>query len=89
MSLLGNSVNRGKRKGRSPGTYLGLPATVEATRVVTSSSVICSTSFLVAILVAKESSLYLLLLLLLLWPLFLREQSLLSQNKAYDQVLCR
>jgi hypothetical protein len=88
MSLLGNSVNRGKRKGRSPGTYLGLPATVEATRVVTSSSVICSTSFLVAILVAKESSLYL-LLLLLLWPLFLREQSLLSQNKAYDQVLCR
>src|SRR5215217_2963109 len=75
MSLLGSSVNRGKRKGRSPGTtYLGLPATVEATRVVASSSVICSTYFLVAILVAKESSSYLLLLLLLLWPLFLREQ---------------
>ena len=37
-TLLGSSVNRGKRKGRSPGTYLGLPATVEATRVVTSPS---------------------------------------------------
>src|SRR5215217_7684401 len=35
MSLLGSSVNRGKGKGRSPcTTYLGLPATVEATRVV-------------------------------------------------------
>ena len=40
MSLLCSSVNRGKRKGGSPGTYLGLPATVEATRVVASSSVI-------------------------------------------------
>src|SRR5215203_1862173 len=74
MSLLGSSVNRGKRKGRSPGTtYLGLPATVEATRVVASSSVICSTNFLVA----KESSSYL-SLLLLLWPLFLREQDVVN-----------
>src|SRR5215211_1509322 len=81
MRLLGSSVNRGKRKGRSPGTtYLGLPATVEATRVVTSSSVICSTIFLVAILVAKESSSYLLLLLLLLWPLFLREQDVVDRD---------
>src|SRR5215218_2058190 len=79
MRLLGSSVNRGKRKGRSPGTtYLGLPATVEATRVVASSSVICSTIFLVAILVAKESSSYL-LLLLLLWPLFLREQDVVDR----------
>jgi hypothetical protein len=80
MSLLGSSVNRGKRKGRSPcTTYLGLLATVEATRVVTSSSVICSTYFLVAILVAKESSSYL-SLLLLLWPLFLREQDVVNRD---------
>src|SRR5215216_957461 len=79
MSLLGSSVNRGKGKGRSPGTYLGLPATVEATRVVASSSVICSTYFLVAILVANESSSYL-LLLLLLWPLFLREQDVVDRD---------
>src|SRR5215208_7480645 len=79
MSLLGSSVNRGKRKGRSPcTTYLGLPATVEATRVVASSSVICSTYFLVAILVANESSSYL-SLLLLLWPLFLREQDVVDR----------
>src|SRR5215204_5759974 len=77
--LLGSSVNRGKRKGRSPcTTYLGLPATVEATRVVASSSVICSTYFLVAILVANESSSYL-SLLLLLWPLFLREQDVVDR----------
>src|SRR5215213_5797189 len=77
MSLLGSSVNRGKRKGRSPGTtYLGLPATVEATRVVTSSSVICSSYFLVR----KESSSYLSLLLLLLWPLFLREQDVVNRD---------
>src|SRR5215218_4259775 len=76
MSLLGSSVNRGKRKGRSPGTtYLGLPATVEATRIVTSSSVICSTYFLVR----KESSSYL-SLLLLLWPLFLREQDVVNRD---------
>src|SRR5215210_188341 len=75
MSLLGSSVNRGKRKGRSPGTYLGLPTTVEATRVVTSSSVICSTNFLVR----KESSSYL-SLLLLLWPLFLREQDIVDRD---------
>src|SRR5215217_1995769 len=76
MSLLGSSVNRGKGKGRSPGTtYLGLPATVEATRVMTSSSVICSTNFLVA----KESSSYL-SLLLLLWPLFLREQDVVDRD---------
>src|SRR5215218_6313164 len=82
MSLLGSSVNRGKRKGRSPcTTYLGLPATVEATRVVASSSVICSTNFLVAILVRNESSSYLLLLLLLLlWPLFLREQDVVNRD---------
>src|SRR5215218_7011482 len=80
MSLLGSSVNRGKRKGRSPcTTYLGLPATVEATRVVASSSVICSTYFLVAILVANESSSYL-SLLLLLWPLFLREQDVVDRD---------
>src|SRR5215204_4192090 len=79
--LLGSSVNRGKRKGRSPcTTYLGLPATVEATRIVASSSVICSTYFLVAILVANESSSYLLLLLLLLWPLFLREQDVVDRD---------
>src|SRR5215203_3656816 len=76
MSLLGSSANRGKRKGRSPGTtYLGLPATVEATRVVTSSSVICSTNFLVC----KERSSYL-SLLLLLWPLFLREQDVVDRD---------
>src|SRR5215208_6292633 len=74
-SPLGSSVNRGKGKGRSPGTYLGLPATVEATRVVTSSSVICSTNFLVR----KESSSYL-SLLLLLWPLFLREQHVVDRD---------
>src|SRR5215216_1627269 len=75
MRLLGSSVNRGKRKGRSPGTtYLGLPATVEATRVAASSSVICSTNFLVR----KESSSYL-SLLLLLWPLFLREQDVVNR----------
>jgi hypothetical protein len=74
MSVLGSSVNRGKRKGQSPGTYLGLPATVEATRVVTSSSVICSTNFLVR----KESSSYL-SLLLLLWPLFLWEQDVVDR----------
>src|SRR5215208_7462975 len=79
MSLLGSSVNRGKRKGRSPcTTYLGLPTTVEATRVVASSSVICSTYFLVAILVANESSSYL-SLPLLLWPLFLREQDVVDR----------
>src|SRR5829696_7581239 len=77
---LGSSVNRGKGKGRSPcTTYLGLPATVEATRVVASSSVLCSTNFLVAILVAKESSSYL-SLLLLLWPLFLREQDIVDRD---------
>src|SRR5215212_4484979 len=75
MSLLGSSVNRGKRKGRSPGTYLGLPATVQATRVVASSSVICSTNFLVA----KVNSSYL-SLLLLLWPLFLREQDVVDRE---------
>src|SRR5215212_5346095 len=76
MSLLGSSVNRGKGKGRSPcTTYLGLPATVEATRVVASSSVICSTNFLVA----KESSSYL-SLLLLLWLLFLREQDVVNRD---------
>src|SRR5215208_5515831 len=76
MSLLGSSVNRGKGKGRSPcTTYLGLPATVEATRVVTSSSVICSTNFLVA----KESSSYL-SLLLLLWLLFLWEQDVVDRD---------
>src|SRR5215208_6394807 len=74
MSLLGSSVNSGKRKGRSPGTYLGLPTTVEATRVVASSSVICSTNFLVR----KESSSYL-SLLLLLWPLFLWEQDVVDR----------
>src|SRR5215217_2622667 len=74
--LLGSSVNRGKRKGQSPGTtYLGLPATVEATRIVASSSVICSTNFRVA----KESSSYL-SLLLLLWPLFLREQDVVNRD---------
>src|SRR5215216_3048246 len=73
-SPLGSSVNRGKRKGRSPGTYLGLPATVEATRVAASSSVICSTNFLVR----KESSSYL-SLLLLLWPLFLWEQDVVDR----------
>src|SRR5215204_2242917 len=76
MSLLGSSVNRGKRKGRSPGTtYLGLPNTVEATRVAASSSVICSTNFLVR----KESSSYL-SLLLLLWPLFLRELDIVDRD---------
>src|SRR5215216_3982646 len=76
MSLLGSSVNRGKRKGRSPcTTYLGLPATVEATRIVTSSSVICSANFLVA----KVNSSYL-SLLLLLWPLFLREQDVVDRE---------
>src|SRR5215203_822979 len=76
MSLLGSSVNRGKGKGRSPcTTSLGLPATVEATRVVASSSVICSTNFLVR----KESSSYL-SLLLLLWPLFLREQDIVDRD---------
>src|SRR5215207_6705442 len=77
--LLGSSVNRGKRKGRSPcTTYLGLPATVEATRIVASFSVVCPTYFLVAILVANESSSYL-SLLLLLWPLFLREQDVVDR----------